>query len=105
MSQLLAQQAAAQVWATEAFASQVSVFVSAETRIARALLAVPQVESVYINRTKDITRVWTIIDAAEEQVFDAIYQREQTVISDLAPDRFDFHVVARQGRPLRTILT
>jgi hypothetical protein len=99
------QQIAAQAFAGYAFVSQVSAYLRPESRIASQLLSVREVESVYIHRTKDITQVWTIVDAPAEEVYDAIYERERAVIRELAPDRFDFHVVSRRGRPLRSILT
>jgi hypothetical protein len=102
---MLEQQAAAQAWGLMASASQVSSYVSPEFLIARHLLSIKEVESLYIHTSQEMTRVWTVVDDPPEQVFDAIYDRERVVIRELAPDRFDFHVVARKGRPLRSVLT
>ena len=101
----LLEQAAAQAWQRYASPSQISTYITPEFRIAQRLLSVAAVESVYINRTREITRVWTIIDRSTEETFDAIYEMERLVINELAPERFDFHVVAREGRELRSILT
>lgn len=101
----LEQQVIAQAWQPVALSTQVSPYVDAEYRIAGNLLMVPQVESVVIRREDSITRVWTVVDADDDQVFDAVYDRERIIIRDLSPERFDFHVVARKGRPLRSVMT
>jgi len=106
------QQAAFQAWqryipalSRNEAGSQVSQYISPEYRIAKHILSVPEAESVFINRTKEIIRVWTIVDDPGEEVFDAIYERERLVIREHGQERFDFHVVARKGRLLRSVLS
>ncbi len=67
-------------------------------------MRVPQVESVYIDRADDMIMVWTIINDDEEAVCDAIYNEEKRLIQDLQ-ERFDFHVIARRGRELRSFIS
>lgn len=86
------------------YASQASVYATPESRVATRLLKIPKVESVYIHRKSDIFEVWTIIDQDDESVTDSIYEIERSLIRDLK-ESFDFHVVARSGRPLRSLIT
>jgi hypothetical protein len=86
------------------YTSQVSVFATPEIRIATRLLRIPQVESVFVDRSSEIIRVWTVIDHDDEAVCDAIYSQEQYLIQDLQ-EQFDFHVIARGGRELRSLIT
>ncbi len=86
------------------YAAQACLAATPEYRIAKRLLSLPQVESVYINRSTDIIRVWTIIDDDDESVADAIYDQERLLIHELQ-EQFDFHVIARQGRALRSLIT
>jgi hypothetical protein len=86
------------------YASQIPFYATPEYRIAEALLQIPEVESVYIAPSAEIVRVWTIIDGDDEQVYDTIYAKEQSLIQTLQ-ERFDFHVIARRGRDLRSLIT
>jgi hypothetical protein len=82
-----------------------SVTVPPEQQIAgRILRGVPQVEVVFVDRSAEVTRVWTIVDVDDEVVSDAIYAEERKLIRDFH-DRFDFHVLAREGRSLSTLMT
>ena len=81
------------------------VTVSPEQIIAGTILGVEGVEIVYVDRSSDLTRVWTVIDVDDEAVCDLIYAKERELIHYYFSDRFDFHVVARQGRSLRSLIT
>jgi hypothetical protein len=75
------------------------------TCIADYLLEIPATECVYVQANDGMVQVWTIVDAPEESVFDAIYAREKDLIDEFKPIRFDFHVIAREGRQLRSIIS
>jgi hypothetical protein len=73
--------------------------------VAKQILAVKGTEYVYVKATDRVVRVWTVVDSPGEPVFDAIYDREKAIIDELNPIRFDFHVIAREGRPINSIVT
>jgi hypothetical protein len=73
--------------------------------IAKKLLAVPAAECVYVKDKDGRVQVWTVIDAAEESVFDAIYEQEKTLIKELSGLKFDFRVIAREGKPTRSLVS
>jgi len=73
--------------------------------ITNHLLAVPSVETVYVEQGGDIVRVWTIVDDPTEDVYDTIYDQEKAVIHQFNNQRFDFSVVTRRGRETRSLIT
>jgi hypothetical protein len=73
--------------------------------IANQILAVPGTEYVYVKPGDGIVQVWTVVDSPGEPVFDAIYDREKALIDELKPVKFDFHVIAREGKPISSIVT
>jgi hypothetical protein len=74
--------------------------------VAKKLLLVPETECVYVSNGKDgVRQVWTIVDSPPEAVFDAIYDQEKELIQAFKTTEFDFHVIAREGRPLRSVIT
>lgn len=80
-----------------------SQFIS--TEIASALLAVPSVETVHVDRTAGITRVWAIVDDPPEEVYDDIYSRERSLIRQFDQEFLDFSVIARRGRETRSFVS
>jgi hypothetical protein len=73
--------------------------------IANRILAVPGTEYVYVKPGDGVVQVWTVVDSPEESVFDAIYDREKALIDELRPLNFDFHVIAREGKSINSIIT
>jgi len=69
---------------------------------------VPQVEAVFIHRNeesaKDI-RVLVVVNARDPRVRAEIYKREQAIMDELPLSDFDFHIISREGRPLKEIVT
>jgi hypothetical protein len=74
--------------------------------VAKKLLSVPEAEYVYVSNGNDgVRHVWTIVDSPPEAVYDAIYDQEKELIQAFKTTEFDFHVIAREGRPLRSVIT
>lgn len=73
--------------------------------IANRLLRKTAVEYVFVEESKGVFHVWTVVDVAQESQYDAIYSEEAAIISDLRSAEFDFHVITRRKRPLREVIT
>jgi hypothetical protein len=74
--------------------------------VAKKLLSVPETEYVYVSNGNDgVRHVWTIVNSPPESVYDAIYEQEKELIEAFKTVEFDFHVIAREGRPLRSLIT
>ena len=69
------------------------------------LLAIPAVETVHVDQSAAPVRVWTVVDNPPEDVFDAIYDCERSIINQFDHERFDFHVVSRKGRSTRSFIS
>ena len=69
---------------------------------------VPQVENVFIHRIEDSARdirVLVIVNDRDPKVRTDIYKREQAIMDELPFSEFDFHIIARENRPLSDIVT
>lgn len=53
---------------------------------------------VYMVPSGDVVNVFTIIDQDDEETYQAIYERERSLIRQHADLHFDFNVIARRGR-------
>jgi hypothetical protein len=73
--------------------------------ITNNLFAVPSVEKVFVGKSKSMVRVWTVVDDPPEEVFDAIYDREKSIIHQFNHERFDFTVVTRKGRDISSFMS
>ena len=73
--------------------------------ITNHLLAVPSVETVYVEQGTDIVRIWTIVDDPAEYTYDQIYDSEKSIIDRFKSVRFDFSVIPRKGRDTRSLIT
>lgn len=77
--------------------------VGLEQAVASSLANVPAVERVYVNWRGDSCNVVTIINEEDESAYDNIYDHERGLIHANKSVRFDFHVVARRGRPIHEV--
>jgi hypothetical protein len=81
-------------------------FAAIPVALADTLLSVPETEYVYVSNGRDgVYHVWTIVDSPPEHVFDAIYNQEKLIAQRFTLLEFDFHVIAREGRELRSFIT
>jgi hypothetical protein len=72
------------------------------------LTLVPEVEHVFVSQEDSdgkVLRVTVVIDMRNETTRAAIYKREQAVMDELKNLDFDFHIIAREGRPLEELIT
>jgi hypothetical protein len=76
-----------------------------EQKIGSSFADISAVERVHVLQDGKCCTVFTIVDDEDEDVLDAIYERERALIHRHAGFSFDFNVVARRGRPLHNILT
>lgn len=76
--------------------------------IGHELTLISEVEHVFVNQEDDdgkVFRVTVIVDARDSKVRASIYQREQAIMDELKDFDFDFHIIAREGRPLEELIT
>jgi|SRR5579871_3902230 len=73
--------------------------------VANRLLALSVVEYVFVSRQDEAYQIWTVVNVASEEEYDAIYSEEARIIADLQSVYFDFHVITRSNRALRDIVT
>jgi hypothetical protein len=69
---------------------------------------VSQVEQVFISKEDDegkLLRVTIVVDERDAEVRAQIYRREQAVMDELKNLDFNFHILAREGRPLQSLIT
>lgn len=71
-----------------------------EDAIVQKLSAVPEVESLYVINRGSVVRVFAVIDQEVDDVFDAIYDRESSIMRRFSDVSFDFNILARRGRPI-----
>ena len=69
-----------------------------EDSLAGAFADVNGVRGVYMLTSGDVVNVFTIIDEDDEQTYEAIYERERSLIRQHSDWHFDFNVMARRGR-------
>ena len=74
-----------------------------EYSIGAAFADIQAVEQVYVRRQGDLCDVTTVIDNEDEDAYDLIYDHERNLIRSHRDLRFNFHVIARRGRPLEEI--
>lgn len=72
--------------------------------IGRALSQIPEVEYVLVKEEKTFLSIWTVIDKLDRSVRHQIYSVEFNIMSKFTEFRFDFHVIARMGRPPQAVL-
>jgi len=69
---------------------------------------VPEVETVFLHRSEESAkdmRVLVVVNARDPKVRTEIYKREQAIMDELSAADFDFHIIARENRPLGEIVT
>jgi hypothetical protein len=85
-----------------------------ELRIGESFADLIEVEKVYVVRSGDIFRVYTIVGDLDEDGYDRIYERERSIMRDYKsicpscgqpkPLHFDFNVISRRGRDAEEIV-
>lgn len=74
--------------------------------VANTILGISDVEYVYVKVHPDgVFHVWTVVDDPQEEVYDAIYDQEQLLIARFQSIQFDFQVISRYGRELRSVIS
>jgi len=73
--------------------------------LAHKLLCIPDVETVYIKVNGRAFHVWTIVDAPDDSILAKIFSAENVLIKEFPTSGFDFNVIERRGRHLRSIIT
>jgi hypothetical protein len=74
--------------------------------IADMLLGVSGVEYAFVEiQAGGVFHVWTVVDNPQDEVYDAIYDREKLIIKQFHPIPFDFQVIARRGKDLRSVIS
>jgi hypothetical protein len=83
-----------------------AVAVAIETRnIETAFAGISGVERVYLDGDAGLMEVMTIIDSDDnEDLYSQIYQREKALIHEFPAVNFNFHVIARRGRPVEEVV-
>jgi hypothetical protein len=69
---------------------------------------VPEVETVFLHRSEESARdmrVLVVVNNRDPKVRTEIYKREQAIMDELPLAEFDFHILARENRPLGEIVT
>lgn len=69
---------------------------------------VSEVEQVFISKEDEegkLLRVTIVVDERDADVRAQIYRREQAVMDELKNLDFNFHILAREGRPLESLIT
>jgi hypothetical protein len=69
-----------------------------EDSLVSAFANVNGVCGVYMVPSGDVVDVFTIIDKDDEETYDAIYERERSIIHEHADLHFDFNVIVLRGR-------
>lgn len=72
--------------------------------IGQALSQIPEVEYVLLMKEESFLNIWTVIDKLDRTVRDQIYRIEFDIMGKFPELLFDFHVIARRGRPAQTVL-
>lgn len=67
------------------------------------LSQVPEVEFVYTQHHEGVVCVWSIINQREKSVQKAIYHKEFEILEAIPYVSLDFHVLAREDRPIADI--
>jgi len=76
-----------------------------EAYIAKAFSDIGGVERVYLDKDGDMVDVLTVIDGDEDEaLYHDIYRREADLMQTLPRVYFNFHVVARRGRPIEELI-
>jgi hypothetical protein len=85
-----------------------------EPRIGESFADLIEVEKVYVVRSGDIFRVYTVVGDLDEDGYDRIYERERSIMRDYKsvcpscgqpkPLYFDFNVISRRGRDAEEIV-
>ena len=77
-----------------------------ESNIGESFADIREVESVYVVRSGDVLRVYTVVDDTDEDGYDRIYAREQSIIRDFKSTSlsFDFNVISRRGRDVSELV-
>jgi hypothetical protein len=76
--------------------------------IGHEMKLVPEVEHVFVSREDEagkLLRITVVVDSRDPDVRAAIYKREQAIMDELENLDFDFHIIAREGRPLESLIT
>jgi hypothetical protein len=74
-----------------------------QNAVINTMANVEAVESIFIQPIGSILNIYTIIDADDDEVRDAIYDREAELLRVFENYHFDFNVIARRGRPIEQI--
>ena len=69
-----------------------------EDSLVSAFANVNGVCGVYMVPAGDGVEVFTIVDADDEETYEAIYERERSIIRQHSDLHFDFNVIALRGR-------
>lgn len=72
--------------------------------LAQALSQIPEVEYVLLTKEETFLNVWTVIDKLDRSVRHQIYDIEFDIMGKFPELHFDFHAIARRGRPAQTML-
>jgi len=83
-----------------------AVAMAIKTRnIETAFADIPGVERVYLDGNAELMEVTTVIDSDDDEtLYSRIYQREKALIHEFPAVNFDFHVIARRGRPVEELV-
>jgi hypothetical protein len=87
---------------TQHRAYDIKVFIGYEMAL------VTQVENVFVHKEDElgkILRVTVVVDKRDSDVREAIFRREQAVMDEMKSVDFDFHIIAREGRPLELLIS
>jgi hypothetical protein len=87
---------------TQHCAYDVNVFIGYEMSL------VPEVEQVFVHKEDEVgkvLRVTVVVDKRDSDVRAAIFKREQAVMDEMKTVDFDFHIIAREGRPLELLVS
>jgi hypothetical protein len=73
--------------------------------ICGALSEIGAVESIHVLSGGPVWRVYTVVNDDDDEIFDQIYGREQSIIRSFTDAHFDFNVIVRRGRPVEELLS
>ena len=75
-----------------------------EESLVGAFAGVSGVCGVYTIASGDVVDVFTVIDEDDEGTYEAIYERERSIIRQHSDLHFDFNVIARRGRSVNELV-
>jgi len=72
-------------------------------RIANELSDLEQIEQIYFEKHDNIIRIWTIINNPSRDLRRSIYEKESNIMRQFNRSLFDFNIITREGKSLKTI--